>query len=71
MVTPGGGWQAPQSDGRVRTVRGARKAGLYIEDPAPTGIAQWFCAAVTTIFGSMAGAVSLDELSRLLRVGEP
>ena len=41
-------------DGRVAE---HKTAGLYIENPALTGIAQWFCAAVTTMFGSMAYAV--------------
>ena len=92
-----------------------KSKSLYVENPALTGIAQWFCAAVTTMFGSMAYAVdtlnqsgfnqagwlpvhswhysggdyviavhgdrfmiaeraklgSLDELSRLLRAGQP
>jgi len=41
-------------DGRVAE---HKTAGLYVENPALTGIAQWFCAAVTTMFGSMAYAV--------------
>ena len=41
-------------DGRVAE---HKTTGLYIENPAMTGIAQWFCAAVTTMFGSMAYAV--------------
>jgi len=41
-------------DGRVAE---HKTTGLYIENPALTGIAQWFCAAVTTMFGSMAYAV--------------
>jgi roadblock/LC7 domain-containing protein len=100
------------ADGRVAE---HKTAGLYVENPALTGIAQWFCAAVTTMFGSMAYAVdtltqsgfsqsswlpvrswiysggdyaiavhgdrfvigeraklgSLDELSQLLRAGQP
>jgi roadblock/LC7 domain-containing protein len=99
-------------DGRIAE---HKTKGLYIENPALTGIAQWFCAAVTTMFGSMAYAVdtvnksefsqtswlpvhswtysggdyviavhggrfliaegarlgSLDELSQLLRAGQP
>ena len=43
------------SDGRVAE---RKTAGLYIEKPALTGIAQWFCAPVTTMFGSMAYAVA-------------
>jgi roadblock/LC7 domain-containing protein len=41
-------------DGRVAERQTTR---LYIENPALTGIAQWSCAAVTTMFGSMAYAV--------------
>ena len=32
------------ADGRVAE---HKTAGLYVENPALTGIAQWFCAAVT------------------------
>jgi roadblock/LC7 domain-containing protein len=42
-------------DGRVAE---HKTAALYIENPALTGIAQWFCAAVATVFGSMAYAVA-------------
>ena len=42
------------ADGRVAE---HKTAGLYVENPALTGIAQWFCAVVTTLFGSMAYAV--------------
>jgi roadblock/LC7 domain-containing protein len=38
-------------------VAGRKTTGLYIGNPALAGIAQWFCAAVTTMFGSMAYAV--------------
>jgi roadblock/LC7 domain-containing protein len=41
-------------DGRVAE---HKTTGLYVANPALTGIAQWFCAAVTTMFGSMAYAV--------------
>jgi len=41
-------------DGRVAE---HKTTGLYIENPAMSGVAQWFCAAVTTMFGSMAYAV--------------
>jgi roadblock/LC7 domain-containing protein len=41
-------------DGRVAE---HKTTGLYIENPALTRIAQWFYAAVTTMFGSMAYAV--------------
>jgi roadblock/LC7 domain-containing protein len=34
-----------------------KTTGLYVENPTLTGIAQWFCAAVTTMFSSMAYAV--------------
>jgi roadblock/LC7 domain-containing protein len=40
-----------------------KTAVLYVEVPALTGIMQWFCAAVTTMFGSMAYAV--DTLSQV------
>jgi len=42
------------ADGRVAEYK---TTGLYVEIPALTGVAQWFCAAVTTMFGSMAYAV--------------
>ena len=42
------------ADGRVAE---HQTKGLYVEIPALTEIAQWFCAAVTTMFGSMAYAV--------------
>ena len=41
-------------DGRVAE---HKTASLYVENPVMTGLAQWFCAAVTTMFGSMAYAV--------------
>jgi roadblock/LC7 domain-containing protein len=41
-------------DGRIEE---HKTKGLYVENPVLTGIAQWFCAAVTTMFGSMAYAV--------------
>ena len=42
-------------DGRIAD---HRTRGLYVENPAVlTGIAQWFCTAVTAMFGSMAHAV--------------
>jgi len=41
-------------DGRVAE---HKTTGLYVENPVLAGIAQWFCAAVTTMFGSMAYAV--------------
>ena len=100
------------ADGRVA---GHKTTGPVHRNPVLTGIAQWFCAAVTAIFGSMAYAVdtltqsafgqsswlpvrswiysggdyaiavhgdrfliaeraklgSLDELSQLLRAGQP
>jgi roadblock/LC7 domain-containing protein len=47
-------------DGRVAEYK---TAGLYVENPVMTGIMQWFCAAVTTMFGSMAYAVDIMEQS--------
>lgn len=41
------------ADGRVAE---HKTTSLYIENPALTGMAQWFCAAVATMFGSMAWA---------------
>jgi roadblock/LC7 domain-containing protein len=41
-------------DGRVAE---HKTAGLYVDVPALTGIMRWFCAAVTTMFGSMTCAV--------------
>jgi roadblock/LC7 domain-containing protein len=41
-------------DGRVAE---HKTTSLYAEVPALTGIMQWFCAAVTTMFGSTAYAV--------------
>jgi roadblock/LC7 domain-containing protein len=41
-------------DGRVAE---HKTASLYVEIPALTEIMQWFCAAATTMFGSMAYAV--------------
>ena len=48
------------SDGRIAE---HKTAGLYVENPALTGIAQWFCAAITTMFGSMAYAVDIATQS--------
>jgi roadblock/LC7 domain-containing protein len=42
------------ADGRVAE---HKTTAPYIENPALAGITQWFCAAVTTMFGSMAYAV--------------
>jgi roadblock/LC7 domain-containing protein len=42
------------ADGRVAE---NKTTGMYIENPALREIAQWYCAAVTTMFGSMAYAV--------------
>jgi len=99
-------------DGRVAE---HKCTGLYVENQAATAMMQWFCSAITMMFGSMAYAVdlvnqsgfsqaswlpvrswtyrggdyvitvygdrfliaehdklgSLDELSRLLRAGQP
>jgi roadblock/LC7 domain-containing protein len=43
-------------DGRVAE---HKSRGLYIEIPALTELAQWFCTAITTMFRSMAHAVDL------------
>lgn len=43
--------------GTDRLVAEHKTTGLYVESPALTGIAVWFCAAVTTMFGAMAYAV--------------
>jgi len=47
-------------DGRVAE---HKCTGLYVENPAATGMAQWFCAAITMMFGSMAHAVDLVDQS--------
>jgi roadblock/LC7 domain-containing protein len=41
-------------DGRIAE---HKTTGLFVENPALNGITQWFCAAVSTMFGSMAYAV--------------
>jgi len=41
-------------DGRVAE---HKSAGLYVENPVKTRMAQWFCTAITTMFGSMAYAI--------------
>jgi roadblock/LC7 domain-containing protein len=48
------------ADGRVSE---HRTTGLFVENPVLTGVTQWFCAAVTTMFGSMAYAV--DTLKQI------
>ena len=45
-------------DGRVAE---QKTTGLYV--PAMTGIMQWFCAAITAMFGSMAYAVDIATQS--------
>jgi roadblock/LC7 domain-containing protein len=47
-------------DGRVAE---HKTAGLLVEIPALTGMTQWFCAAVSTMFGSMAYAVDTVKQS--------
>ena len=47
-------------DGRVTE---HKCTGLYVENPAATGMAQWFCSAITMMFGSMAYAVDLVDQS--------
>lgn len=39
-----------------------KSKGLFIENPQAVEMAQWFCAAVTMMFGSMAFA--MDEVNR-------
>jgi roadblock/LC7 domain-containing protein len=41
-------------DGRVAE---HKSKGLYIANPATGVLAQWFCAAITTMFNSMAYAI--------------
>jgi roadblock/LC7 domain-containing protein len=53
-------------DGRIAE---HKTTGLYIENPVLTGIAQWFCAAVTTTFGSMAYAVDTLNQSGFNQTG--
>jgi len=43
-------------DGRIAE---HKTRGLYVEIPAATGMAQWFCTAITTMFGSMAYAIDI------------
>ena len=40
-----------------------KTGGLYVEIPALTELAQWFCAAITMMFRSMAHAVDLMSQS--------
>ena len=47
-------------DGRVAE---HKTTGLYVENPVATGMMQWFCAAVTAMFGSMAYAVDIVDQS--------
>ena len=47
-------------DGRVAE---HKTTSLYIENPAMTGMAQWFCAAITAMFSSLAYAVDLADQS--------
>ena len=65
------------ADGRVAE---HETTGPYTENPPLAGIAQWFCAAVTYaiavrggrfLIAERAGLGSLDELSQLLRAGQP
>jgi roadblock/LC7 domain-containing protein len=53
-------------DGRVAEYK---TTGLYVENPALTGVAQWFCAAVTAMFGSMAYAVDTLNQSGFNQTG--
>jgi roadblock/LC7 domain-containing protein len=45
-------------DGRVTE---HKSRGLYMGNPAATGMAQWFCAAITMMFSSMAYAVDMVD----------
>src|SRR5215469_6820798 len=47
-------------DGRVAE---HKTTGLFVEIPALTGMTQWFCAAVSSMFGSMALAVDTVKQS--------
>jgi roadblock/LC7 domain-containing protein len=47
-------------DGRIAE---HKETGLYIANPAAAGMAQWFCAAITMMFSSMAYAVDTVEQS--------
>ena len=47
-------------DGRVAE---HKTTDLYVENPVATGMAQWFCAAITAMFGSMAYAVDIVDQS--------
>jgi len=49
-----------EPDGRVAE---HKSPGLHIANPALTRMAQWFCAAITTMFSSMAYAVDIAEQS--------
>ena len=48
------------SDGRVAE---RKSKSLYLQNPASAEMAQWFCAAITTMFRSMAHAVDLADKS--------
>ena len=41
-------------DGRIAE---HKTRDLYVEIPAAAGMAQWFCTAITTMFGAMAYAI--------------
>jgi Transposase IS116/IS110/IS902 family len=44
-----------------------QSTGVHVVNPALTGTAQWFCAAITTMFSSMAYAVDIAEQSGFRR----
>jgi roadblock/LC7 domain-containing protein len=64
LVASPGGLMAGRfgPDGRVAE---HKSKGLYVENPATTAMAQWFCAAITTMFSSMAYAVDLVDRTGL------
>jgi roadblock/LC7 domain-containing protein len=47
-------------DGRVAE---HKTTDLYVENPVATGMMQWFCTAVTAMFGSMAYAIDIVDQS--------
>jgi roadblock/LC7 domain-containing protein len=45
--------------GPVGRIAEHRSNAMYVENPAATQMAQWFCAPITMMFQSMAVAVDL------------
>jgi roadblock/LC7 domain-containing protein len=60
LVASPGGLMAGRSgpDGRVAE---HKSKGLCVENPATTAMARWSCAAITTMFSSMAYPVDLAD----------